>query len=204
MPPKMMVPVLAEMCWILQIPNVFRNAISAQLGVPQAAVSVQLLTSLSDAERENTVDHVELQDAQGNVRLPSFFEKAQIRSLFMLADQKAASLLWQIVQAQPAPVAAAGPQNGGAPPCMTWSGGATPGHPMTPVTPPLACHKDNLKLMICADYEFLDEEWERMRPICKWGKRYFQIWINIKLNSFLAAGAARCGFVMTDRLPVSL
>ena len=75
---------------------------------------------------------------------------------------------------------------------------------MTPVTPPLACHKNSLKFMICAVYEFLDEEWERMRPTCKWGKRYSQIWINIKLNSFLAAGAASCGFVMTDRLPVGL
>ena len=79
---------------------------------------------------------------------------------------------------------------------------------MTPVTPQkwinIKFNSFQCALMICAAYEFLDEEWERMRPTCKWGKRYSQIWINIKLNSLLAAGAARCGFVMTDRLPVGL
>ena len=119
MPPKMVVPDLAEMCWILQIPNVLRDAIGARLGAPQADFSVQFLTPLSDAERANTVENVDLQDAQGNTRPPSLFERAQIRSLFLLADQVAARLLGQNAQAQPAPVAAAGPQNGGAPPCMT-------------------------------------------------------------------------------------
>ena len=66
MPPKMMVPDLAEMCRILQIPNVLRDAIGARLGAPQADFSVQFLTPLSDAERENTV----------YARPPSLFERA--------------------------------------------------------------------------------------------------------------------------------
>ena len=127
MPPKMMVPDLAEIqadaldrvhrcCARLQIPNVLRDAIGARLGAPQADFSVQFLTPLSDAERENTVENVDLQDAQGNARPPSLFERAQMRSLFLLADQVAATLLGQNAQAQSAPVAAAGPQLGEAPP----------------------------------------------------------------------------------------
>ena len=66
---------------------------------------------------------------------------------------------------------------------------------MTPVTPQkwtnIKLNSFQCTLMICAAYEFLDEEWELMRPTCKWGKHHSQIWINIKLNSFLAAGVAR-------------
>ena len=76
MPPKMMAPDLAEIqadalvrvhccCARLQIPNVLRDAIGARLGASQADFSVQFLTPLSDAERENTMENVDLQDANG-------------------------------------------------------------------------------------------------------------------------------------------
>ena len=103
MPPKLLAPKNVEIeadgldlvhacCARLGIPNTLRNAISARLGVA-ADYSVQFLALLTDAERIDTVENVALVNEDNEPRVPTLFEKSQIRSLFRLADIVAARLV---------------------------------------------------------------------------------------------------------------
>ena len=120
MPPKLLAPTNVEIeadgldlvhacCARLGIPNTLRNAISARLGVA-ADYSVQFLAPLTDAERIDTVENVALVNEDNEPRVPTLFEKSQIRSLFRLADIVAARLVRSPVlqQAAPPPLVGAG------------------------------------------------------------------------------------------------
>ena len=62
-------------------------------------------------------------------------------------------------------------------------------------------HKDHMKLLICSVYEWLNVEWKRVKATCRSGKRYCQVWINVKLDSWLTSAAAQFpGFVLANRL----
>ena len=103
MPPKLLAPTNVEIeadgldlvhacCARLGIPDRLRDAIGMRLGVA-ADFSVQFLAPLTDAERTDTVENVVLVHEANEPRLPTLFEKSQIRSLFWFADIVAASLL---------------------------------------------------------------------------------------------------------------
>ena len=113
MPPKLFVPTDAEIeayglgqvhacCARLGIPDSLRDAIGTRLGVA-VDFSVQFLAPLTDAERTDTVENVVLMDEANEPRLPTLFEKSQIRSLFRLADIVAARLVRSPVLQQAAP-----------------------------------------------------------------------------------------------------
>ena len=124
MAPKVMVPTATDIandnldnvfpcCARLQIPDVLRDAVATRIGAPGGDFSIYQLAQLTQGERENTVDNVALQDTQQppQARLPTLFEKAQIRSLFVLVDQVAGLLAAPTVPPQqpPPPAVVAGP-----------------------------------------------------------------------------------------------
>ena len=82
-------------CARLQITDALRDAVATRIGSPGGDFSIYQLTQLNQGERDNTVDNVALQDTQTppQPRLPTLFEKAQIRSLFALAHPEAPSML---------------------------------------------------------------------------------------------------------------
>ena len=79
-------------CACLGISDLLRDAIGTRLGVA-VDFSVQFLAPLTDAERIDTVENVALVNEANEPRLPTLFEKSQIRSLFRLADIVAARLV---------------------------------------------------------------------------------------------------------------
>ena len=112
MAPKLMVPTATEIandgldnvypcCARLQIPDSLRDAVATRIGSPGGDFSIYQLTQLTQGERDNTVDNVALEDTADppQARLPTLFEKAQIRSLFALADQ-VAGLLYRLLHSR--------------------------------------------------------------------------------------------------------
>ena len=81
---------------------------------------MQLLAPLTDAERIDTVENVPLANDDDEPRVPTLFEKSQIRSSFRLADSVAARLVRSPVVQQPvqplAPGAGLPPQGAAAAP----------------------------------------------------------------------------------------
>ena len=99
-------------CARLQLPDVLRDALGARIGAPAGDFNIVLLAQLTPAERDNTVDNVGLLDTQQppQPRLPTLFEKAQIRSVLALVDVVSMLLAAPPVQGQvPAPQAQAAP-----------------------------------------------------------------------------------------------
>ena len=107
MAPKVMAPTWLEIrsdgldgvnecCARLRVPDVLRNAVGTWIGSPGegANYSIQLLVQLTQQERDSTVDNVPLQETAEppQARLPTLFEKAQVRSLFALVDMVSSAL----------------------------------------------------------------------------------------------------------------
>ena len=114
MAPKLLVPTLAEVnqdgldmvhacCARLQLPDVLRDAIGVRIGAPPGDFNIAMLAQLTPAERDNTVDNVGLLDVQQppQPRLPTLFEKAQVRSVLALVDLVSLLLAAPPAQAQP-------------------------------------------------------------------------------------------------------
>ena len=114
MAPKLLVPTLAEVnqdgldmvhacCARLQLPDVLRDAIGVRIGAPPGDFNIAMLAQLTPAERDNTVDNVGLLDVQQppQPRLPTLFEKAQVRSVLALVDMVSLLLAAPPAQAQP-------------------------------------------------------------------------------------------------------
>ena len=111
-----------ECCARLQIPDVLRDAIGARIGSPGGGVnySIQLLVQLTQPERDDTVDNVPLLEQPpqpplvAQPRVPTLFEKAQVRALLTLVDMVSTILnappFQPVLPAAPAAAQAQAPQ----------------------------------------------------------------------------------------------